>query len=315
MPDSPVSITSVRVLTKDAGPLLDAFVNGGTDAGNRPPRGIDPEYVSYWIRTRVKPDASPISMRHLGDLLRFYERADILDHVSRFLTRNEADERSFRRALYILQIIGEVGTPEQTAFAVRYMNEFLLPRPLAMDFFPLVLETAEALAIAVDMSLIGRRLQAAIDAAGVPENVDSPAAIPYLKYNDYRVLEYPNATRVVEAKRRLAAASPAQRLPELLFLYLGESPLSSPSMTTWAGRLIRRHAMEDAATAKTVTAAFAQIIDGAAKSQMPQRKKDFLIHRAGQAILYCRGSLSFPQEAAFRAVQQPTENFLWDDTN
>jgi hypothetical protein len=311
MSTPPITITLIRRPSRDAGPLLDQFVNGGREAGRRAPRGIDPAFVSFWIRENIKPDCAPASMMRVGDLLRFYERKDVLDHISRFLTRNESEERDFRRAMYILQAIGEAGTPEQTTFAVRYHNEFLLPLPVAMEFFTLVLETAEVLATAIDVPLIGRRLQAAIDAAGVPKNPDSPAAIPFLKYSDYRVNNYPSAARTIEAKRRLSTIDPAQRLQELLFIYLGESPLSTPSMHVWAGRLIRRHAMNDAQT--PVLAAFTQILDGAIKSQMPKPKKDFLIHRAAQAIIYLRGKLSFPQEAAYEAIKTGPENFLWDD--
>ncbi len=311
MSTPPVTITLVRHRSQDANNILRNFVDGGTESGRRAPRGIEPEYVSYWLHQNIKPDCSPAAMMHTGDLLRFYERKDVLDTVSRLLTRSESNERAFRVSMYALQAIGEVGTPEQQAFAARYLNEFLLPQPVAMDFFNLVLETAEALAPAVDMPTIGRRLQAAIDAVGTPKDLESAAAVPYMKYSDYRTLYYPGALRVVEAKRRLAALAPAARLQELLFIYLGESPLSAPSMVTWTGRLLRQHAM--AGGQADVLAAFGAILDGAIKSQMPAAKKEFIIQRAAQAIVYLHGKLTFPQEAAFDAIKTRTLSFLWDD--
>ena len=312
MPTFPIPITLVRWPNRDAAGILEKFIDGPRFMGRRAPRGLDPLFVSYWIRENVKPDCAPPAMMRVVDLLRFYERKDVLDHTSRFLTRNEGEERSFRRAMYVLQAIGEVGSPEQATFAVRYFNEFLLPQPIAMEFFAMVLETAEALAIAVDFTAVGRRLQAALDAAGKVSDLEGSAGLPWRKYSDYNRNNYPNAALTVEAKRRLFRADPAQRLQELLFIYLGESPLSSESMEIWAARLIREYAMKEDFQ-PVVLAAFTQIIDGALKSQMPKPKRDFLIHRAAQAIIYLRGDLSFPQEAAYEAIENGPENFLWDD--
>lgn len=313
MPIFPIPITLVRWLPGDAAEMLDQFVNGSRFVGRRPPRGLDPEFVSYWIRENVKPDCAPGVMMRVVDVLRFYERKDVLDHTSRFLTRNEGEERAFRRSMYVLQAIGEVGSPEQANFAVRYFNEFLLPQPFAMEFFSLVLETAESLALDVDFAAVGRRLQAAIDAAGKVDNLEGSAGLPWRKYSDYNRNNYPNAGRIVEAKRLLVRAQPNERLPELLFIYLGESPFSSASMEIWAGRLIREYASQAEDTQSVVLGAFAQIIDGALNSQVPKPEKDFYIHRAAQAIIYLQGKLSFPQAAAYGAIETGTDNFLWDD--
>jgi hypothetical protein len=313
MPRFPIPITLTRWPNRDASASLERFVNGPRFVGRRPPRGLDPEFVSYWIRENVKPDCAPAAMMRVVDVLRFYERNDVLDHTSRFLNRNEGDERAFRRALYVLQAIGEVGTLEQTNFAVRYFNEFLLPQPIAMEFFSLVLETAESLALAIDFTAVGRRLQAAIDAASKVPDLEGSAGLPWRKYSDYNRNDYPNGARIVEAKRLLVRATPDQRLPELMFIYHGESPFSSPSMEIWAGRMIREYARQSEETQAVVLATFAQIINGALNSQLPKPRKDFLVHRAAQAIIYLQGELSFPQEAAYDAIEQGVESFLWDD--
>jgi len=313
MPRFPIPLTYERWTNRDAAEILEKFVNGSRFSGRRAPRGLKPEYVSHWIRENVKPDCAPPTMMRVVDVLRFYERKDILDHVSRFLNRSEGDERDFRRANYVLQAIGEVGTPEQAAFAVRYFNEFILPQPIAMEYFTLLLETAEALALAVDFTSVGRRLQAAIDAAGKVDNLDGNAGIPWRKYSDYNRNNYPNAARIVEAKRLLLSATPEQRLPELLFIYLGDSPFASPSMEIWTGRLIREYAGKAADTQAVVLAAFAQVADGALKSELPKPQKDFFVHRAAQAILYLQGELNFIHEAAYESIVSGPENFLWDD--
>ena len=302
MPLQPVSITLVRWPSRDAARLLDTFVNGGRFGTRRPPRGIDPEYVSYWIRENIKADCGPAVMMRTVDLLRFYERRDVLEHTSRFLTRNESDEGAFRRAMYVLQAIGELGTAEQAGFAARYFNEYLLPLPFALDFFSLTLETAETLAVAIDASNIGRRLKNAIAGA---------EGVTARKYDDYLRNNLPNAILAIDARRRLQLTAPVLRLQELLFIYLGESNVSSMSMEIWAGRLLRAHAMEDGQDA--VLAAFGHIFDNTAISKMAKPRRDFLMFRAGQAMLYLNGKFTFAQEELFNAISEGPESFLCDD--
>jgi hypothetical protein len=307
----PIPITLVRWPNKTAAALLEQFIFEGRDTGRRPPRGINPEYISYWIRENIKPDCPPGAMMRVVDLLRFYERKDVLDLLSRMLTRNESDDRSFRRGMYVLQAIGELGTPEQVAFAVRYLNEFLLPLPVAMEFFPLVLETSESLAAAIDFSTVGRRLQAALDAASKVPNLSGSNGIPWRKYSDYNRNNYPVTARTIEARRRLFATDSMRRIQELLFIYMGESEFSSPSMEIWAARLLRDYAIGGGQEA--VVAAFAQIFDGSQRSQMPKPRKEFLMYRAAHAIIYLQGKLTFPQEQAFDAIKDGPECFLCDD--
>jgi hypothetical protein len=252
-------------------------------------------------------------MMRVVDTLRFYERNDVLDTISRFLNRKEGDERDFRRSNYVLQAIGEVGTPEQAAFAVRYFNEFILPQPIAMEFFSLLLETAETLSAAVDFTAVGRRLQTALDAAGNAENLEGSGGLPWRKYSDFNRNNYPNAARIIEAKRLLLRATPEQRLPELMMIYLGDSPFASPSMEIWTGRMIRDYARSAEETQAAVLTALAQVLDGAISSQLPKPQKEFFIHRAAQAVLYLQGELNFTQEAAYEAIESGPESFLWDD--
>ena len=208
----PIPITQVRWPNRDAAVKLDNFVYGDRYSGRRPPRGINPEYVSYWIRENWKPDCAPGSAMRLLDVLRFYERRDVLDLVGRSLTRQESDDRDFRRSCYAVQIIGELGTFEQASFAARYFVEFLLPLPYAMDFFALILETAESLAIAVDITAVGRRLQIALDTASKAPDLAGAGGLNWRKYSDYNRNNLPATVRIIEAKRRLLATDPVQRL-------------------------------------------------------------------------------------------------------
>ena len=311
MPELPIPITLVRWTGNDAVERLRSFLFGGHYVGHRPPRGIDPEFVSYWVPLNVPHTAGPPVVAHLLDLLRFYERPDLLSHVSRFLTKQESTTRDVTRSLYAVTTIGDFGTLEQIRAAAVYFAEYLLPHPAAMEVFPLVLDTAEALALAVDMGAVGRRLQAAIDAASQVPDRKGAAGIPYRKYTGYARNLYPAAQQRAQARQRLLATDPTQRLNELLGIYLGESPFASPSMEILAGRLLRSYARQGGQTA--VVAAFSKVIDVTASSQSPQDRKDFLIQRSADAIQYFQAKLTFPQEAIVSKIEFAPANFLCDD--
>jgi hypothetical protein len=296
MTAAPIPVTHVRLGNRDAAARLNGFVFGGDDACRRPPRGINPEFVSYWIREFVKPTASSTLLMRVVDVLRFYERSDVLDRLSRFLTRTGADPESFARNAYVLQAMGEVGSPEQKRFAGGFFAELLLPHPQAMSMFPLLLQTAECLAGAIDTARIGSRLEQAGD-----ERI----------YSRYVANMYPRGVSVIEAKQRLMAANPEQRLHELFAIYLGESQFSTSSMGIWSARLIRDYAMHEGKAA--VLSGFTEIVDGALRSTMSQRKIEFLVHRSVQAIIYLGGKISFRHEAVYDGIKSGPENFLWDD--
>ena len=312
MPNFPLPITRVRWTGADADLLLEGFIDGGRLAGRRPPRGIHPEQVSKWIIANVQPDCAPGIMMRVAQTVRFYERRDVIDHLKRFLTRNESDARSFGRSMQVLQMMGDVGSPDQAGFAAGYFKDVLLPQPVVMDNFALVLETAEALAITVDLTAVERRLQSAIDAARQVGDLDGAGGATWRKYSDYRRNDYPNAVLVVEGRRHLIKSEPAERLQDLVQIYMGESAVSGPSMEVWTGRLIRAYASTVQAHA-TVIKAFSRTIDDALDGHAAKPKRDFQVHRASQAIIYLQGELAPPHEAAYKAIDPGLQHFLWDD--
>ena len=303
MPNFPLPITHVRHSGAEADVLLEAFIDGGRFAGRRPPRGISPAQVSKWIIEHVPADCPPGMVMRSVDTARYYERSDIIDHFKPFLNRKESDARAYGRSMQVLQLMGEGGSPEHAAFAAGYFKDVLLPHAVTMDNFALVLDTAEALALTVDLAAVERRLQAAIGGA---------SGVSARKYADYRSNNYPNAVLVIEGKRHLARADPAQRLPDLVSVYLGGTPVSGPSMEVWSGRLIRAHAHKPDAHAAVIKT-FSKAIDDALGGEAPKASKGFVVHRSAQAIIYLQGQLAPAHEAAYRAIDSTQQNFLWDE--
>ena len=312
MLDFPLPITRIRSTGAEADSLLEGFVDGGRLAGRRPPRGIHPEQVSKWIIQHIQPDCAPGNMMRVAQTVRFYESGDVIDHHKRFLTRDESDARSFGRSMQILQIMGDVGSQDHASFAAGYFKDVLLPQPVVMDNFALVLETAEALANTVDLAAIERRLKDALEAARKVGDLDGAAGGPWRKYSDYHGNDYPNAVLVIEGKRYLVRSGPTQRLEGLIHVYLGQSPVSGPAMEVWSGRLIRAH-VTSADTHGAVIRSFTRVIADALTGTVAKPKRDFLIHRASQAIVYLQGELAPSHEAAYKAILSGPQNFLWDD--
>jgi hypothetical protein len=312
MPNFPLPITRVRHSGAEADVLLEAFIDGGRLAARRPPRGIAPEQVSKWIIEHVPADCPPGMVMRSADTVRFYERSDVIDHFKPFLTRNESDARAFGRSMQVLQLMAEVGSPEQAAFAAGYFKDVLLPQAVAMDNFALVLDTAEALALTVDLGAVDRRLQAAIDAARQVGDLKGAAGVPYRKYADLRSNNWPNAVLVIEGKRHLARADADKRMPDLVSVYLGGTPVSGASMEVWSGRMIRAHANKAEGHAAVVKA-FSQAMDGALTGKAAKPRTDFVVHRSAQAIIYLQGQLTPAQTAAYRALDSGPLNFLWDE--
>ncbi len=309
----PVMITATRWPQRDAAALLEQFIFGARYSGRRAPRGIDPEYVSYWIRTQIKPDAAPSALLRVVDLLRFYDRRDVIDVLAPILTRREADDRDLARSAYVLQALGEVGTAEHGRVAANYLNEFLVPVPAALTLFPLMLETAEALALHIDMEPLTQRLKQAIVETGTVPNLKGPAGIPHRKYSDYQRNELPQTQLVVTMKRRVELTEPAIRFQELVFIYMGEADLSTASTHVWAGRLLRSYAMLGETQQQAVLDIFKTIMDGAIRSRMVKPRKDFTVGRAAQATIYLQGKLSFQTQDYFDSIQNRPESFLSDE--
>jgi hypothetical protein len=313
MASVPIPITIVRHMKQTADPQLHGFVFGGYYAGRRPPRGIDPEYLSRWVRQSIKAASSPDSFAKVVELIRFYERSDFLDHFGAMLQRSERDDRSFGRSAYILQMLGEIGNGDQMRFAANYYNEYLVPNPESIAQLSLMLETAEALGALIDLEPLNVGLQAAIVSAAKVSDLAGPAGIRYRSLTDQQRLKLPRTVMVVQAKRRLLMADPVQRIPELIKIYLGESDLSGTSLDVWSARLVRAYVRQEDANRDLVYNAFSQIIDGTIRSKLPKPRAEFLIHRSAQALIYLGGKLTEPQEAAYQKIRSGPENFLWDD--
>lgn len=279
MPLPAVQITSVRQPQSLATALLRDFVLHGVPA-HHAPRGIDPGFIAYWVPLHITAAAPPKVFDRLLELLLFYEQPEPLARLATFLTGQESNHNQLCRSLHIVRALAELGSSAHLSFAAEYFSRYLLPHAAVMPAFPLVLAAAEALGI--DMEPIFRRVL---------------SAPPDDNYTQYARALFPASLAASRTRRRLLAQP---SLGELAGIYLHR-----PALSVFAARLLRGAAMRDSQPA--VLAAFSGALDQAISTRSQQ------VHRAAEAILYCKGTLTFSQELAVAAFPATGAHFLSDN--
>ena len=292
-----IPITVVRYPEKQARDIFAAFIFGSRYTPPRPPRGIPPALVARFLETELKPETAPLAYQRALEAMRFYETTGLGPHFRKILAAAAGQAyRDARRAAFVLQMLGDLGTPEDSEWGADYLDRQLLPRPDFPDIADLLLETLLALAPAGGLAAFAARLRT--DSGKLREIADN---------------RLPGAADLIAAKKRLLASpASAPRRQELIAIYLGQSDLSEPYLVTWAARMLRREAMEGGPAA--ICAGFGQAIDALASKENGDSQTGFEIVRAAQAILYLQGKLT-PQWSKLYARSHPerAQNFLSDD--
>jgi hypothetical protein len=237
--------------------------------------------------------------------MRFYEVQDFSSHLQSLLTGNEQTLHDMRRSAFLLQAIGDLGTRADQDWAANYFDRILLRKTGFVEAADLLLETLLALSPRGDSTAFVERLRAEIATA-------PPGSQASNKLRELADNQLPGFAHLSEGKNRLQQTPSDRRNSELIEIYLAESDLSQPYLVTWAGRLIRRSAIED--DPAQIYAGFGEAIDAATAIQGRDIEVRFRVVRAGQAILYLQGQLTPAWQKLYDAAQpRNVRNFLWDD--
>jgi hypothetical protein len=307
-----IPITVVRYDEKGGRAELERFIFGGMYGGPRVPRGVSPELVSEFVQEKLLPDSSPDAYQRTAEVIRFYERADVAPHLRLALAAREKDERDVRRSAFAIQGVADLGPPQDLTRVAQYFDSVLVPHAAVRDLFPLLLETLITLASVGSPDKLRQKLHAEVERAAQSQDSSEAAMMAFDKLSAVERNDLPRAVGAMDTRRRLLAVAPAQRRNELVLLYLGQSPHSTDLMETWAGRLLRREAMES--DTEPVCAAFSRAIELADPAKLGEPRAGFIICRSAQAILYLGGKLT----PRYRELYQQSKelgamNFLWDD--
>jgi hypothetical protein len=305
-----IPITAVRYNRKGAQTVLETFVFAGRYGGIRVPRGVDPPQVSDFIQQRVQATASADVYSKIPPLIRFYERPDVLPHLKLALSGHESTIDDISRSAFVLQSIGDLGTPDEAALAADYVDRVLVPQPLALNAYQQLFEALIANAPAGSPQRLIDRLNAVVAEAGQGPSTQR-AVQDYQRIASVQRNDQPRFRARWDAKSRLAKQTPDQRRVELVAIYLRQSPFASTQMEEWAARMLRAEVMQG--DPQPVYAVFGRVIDTVDPQKLGPQNASFIIARAAQAIIYLQGKLTARQEDAYDKSNQAAMNFLWDD--
>ncbi|HLY16857.1 MAG TPA: hypothetical protein VKR61_06510 [Bryobacteraceae bacterium] len=305
-----IPITAVRYGRKQGQDVLQTFIYADRYGGARVPRGVDPAVVSDFIVRHVQPTDSGGVFSKVAAALRFYERPDVLPHLKLALTGHESTDDEVRRSAFVVQSIGDLGSPDEAAQVADYLDRVLVQQPQALNAYQAIFEAFISIAPTGSPERLMERLSAAVNKAAQGQRTERGVQ-DYQRIAAVERNEQPRNRARWQAKTRLAQQAPDQRRNELAAIYLRQSPASSTQMEEWAARMLRAEAMQ--ADPQPVYAIFGRVIDTVDPLKMGAQIAAFTIVRAAQAILYLQGKLSPKQEELYEKAGKGAMNFLWDD--
>ncbi|MBX3361751.1 MAG: hypothetical protein KF912_03355 [Phycisphaeraceae bacterium] len=313
-PSGKPRITLVRYNQSEANELLDAFVFGGDYGGFRVPRGIEPAHVSEFIRERVKPTSGPSTYSRVLDLIRFYERPDVVPELTtQNLLRPPTDGKEFQRQAYACQMVGDFLDDAAAAKAADHFDRFLVKSTWAVDYANLMLSTLLVLCPHGSVDAFAGRVRTEV-ARLEPRQADSEKSM--MAFDKVEAIErndIPRTKRLIAAKQKIAGKPVPEVLPDLIKTYLPKDTVSDAYLQVWAARRIRADAI--AATPKPAHAAFAKHIDEVPLEEAGNPPHIARICASARATVYLAGELTDPRIEKYKVARekQPPIEFLWDD--
>lgn len=307
-----IRITTVRYDERTGCELLQNYIFGGIRTTPRVPRGIDPELVSRFIEENLKPDSPSGAYAKTVQVLRFYERGDCLSHLRRVLSGQERSLDDIYRSAYVIQAVADIGNQKEADEVAQYFDAYLASHPKAFEAVDVLLETLVVLSPSGSAQQLSKRIADEVNTRKTAENQSEEGMRAYQKVAAIQRLKLPRALAAAGVKKKLLAMDPAQRLPELIGIYMGTSSVSDDLMMTWAARILRRMAMES--DPNPIYEGLGKEISKVDLGKVGKESMtDTIVSRAAQATLYLQGKLTKTQRELYEKAKLGAMNFLWDD--
>lgn len=313
-PSGKPRITLVRLTEEESNAALDGFVFGGDFGGFRVPRGIEPTHVSTFMRERIKQDTGPKAYGRALEVLRFYERADVVPELTApILVRPPIDVKEFKRQAYACQMVGDFMDAAAAARAADHFDRFLVRSSWAVEHAKLMLSTLLVLTPSGSMDGFAARVRTEAARLEPRQADDEKSMMAFDKVDAIERNDIPRTTRLIAAKQKLGAKPVPEALPDLVKTYLNKDAISDEHLQVWAARRIRSDAM--AASPKPAHAAFAKHIDEVPLEEAGNPPHIARICASARATVYLAGDLTDPRIQKYKIARekQPPVEFLWDD--
>lgn len=313
-PSGKPRITLVRHNQSEGNELLDAFIFGGDFGGFRVPRGIDPAHVSEFVRERVKPTSGPSTFSRTLEVLRFYERSDVVPGLTaENLLRPPTDMKEFKRQAYACQMVGDLMDAASVARAADHYERFLVKSSWAVEHSKLMLSTLVVLAPSGSIDGFATRVRTEVARLAPRQADDEKSMMAFDKIEAIERNDIPRTNRLIAAKKKLAPKLVPEALPDLVKTYLSKDVVSDSYLQVWAARRIRADAI--ATSPKPAHAAFAKHIDEVPLEEAGNPPHVARICASARATVYLAGDLTDPRIEKYKVARekQPPIEFLWDD--
>ncbi|HEV8541673.1 MAG TPA: hypothetical protein VGR78_04725, partial [Verrucomicrobiae bacterium] len=239
-----MQITRVRLLPAQANEALEKFVFGGHYGPMRPPRGIAPPQVSEFVKRRAILEGDADDLAKTMELVRFYERKDVVEPMLRLLTPAPSTPEEFRKQAIVCQIAGDFGEPAEIQKAVQHVDNRLLGSLVVVQEVPYVFAALLALAPAGSLDPIEKCLKEEQKRLAPLQRKSDQDLMAYDRVTAFLRNDLERTRSLIAAKKKYLALKPDEGTPILVKLYLSREGPPDPYLQVWAARRVRGWALE-----------------------------------------------------------------------
>jgi hypothetical protein len=301
-------ITFVRYLPDRGQSVIHDFIMGGRYGPARVPRGVLPEQVSLFITANIQRDTEYLAWPKAWAAAQFYELAGAARYLRSIFEKRDPSDGIGKPAMAV-RAAADVGTEEDAKWAADYFDAALVPQSSA-DTFSLLIQTLPVLAPYGSPDKLAARISGEVRSKALAKDQGEDQMRAFQAAQAIERNDLAGGRLVFDAKTKLAKQAPAERRAELVRIYLKLAAISGDYIEEWAGRMLRKEAME--VDLEPVCQELGKALDLAVR-QRTEDKCGFIIARAVQAIIYLQGKPEGRHVEMNERAKDAAQNFLWDD--
>ncbi|WP_339722658.1 hypothetical protein [uncultured Paraglaciecola sp.] len=300
------TLSDVRHRDEDAHRLLSEYIYGGLYTPPLVPRGIAHQDVSNYILANLKLNDSVTAYRNTLEVMKFYEKGEVLDILLRVIKQEIHTAEDVARAAYVLQATAEFSAGEIVERANKYFDDVLVTHSQALDVLPILLETKVVLAPIGNLDKLASRINTEVKKAESAVSNENTMAY-YDKLSAIQRNNLPRTQHRLQRKVEILAMDKPQQQSELIAVYLGQADISDFYSEIWAARRLRFDHINDISL--PIISQLSKVLQN---TQIEDPIGSFIYERSARAIIYLEAELSIEQQQKFDAMEKAGAHFLSD---
>lgn len=261
------------------------------------PKKIPDPLVDRYLRTRVDWQRSNATFLQAAKLVVFYGLEQTLDHFAKFLNKQEVSDEDFLKSVAIVRMLALAGDAQHQKLATDYTHQHLLEHPLAHDHLVQLLPALTDLGPAASFERFEALCAAKLKTLQREKENSDGNYVRQQRFQRFVLNDVPRAHKALDVREKLEAKPPADRLPELMRIYLTLAPVPRGFLERWVVAEILRFAERDQAASRRVIETAREVRD-AAEDLDPQTEQ-FIRLRIASLIEYLEADELDDSEQAF----------------